>query len=1060
MYKYLVLLSLLVAHLGGAALHIDRMECEHRTNPLGLDTTKPRLTWTFRPDGTTHGQRQTAYQIQVASSLFALQSDSANLWDSGKVESAETVLVPYAGKALKSDMDCFWRVRAWDQDGAVGPWSEVANWSMGFLNAGEWKAEWIGLPMDDGESSAPVTYLRTEFLLPSKPIRARLFITAAGLCEPSINGQRVTDDVFSPGWTQYDKRLYHRCYDVLPQLKTGENAIGVALGDGWYGLKHQGRGRTRIKAELHVTMADHGWTARISTGRSWRGTRSGPIRMSDIYNGEDYDARQVMTGWAEPGFAATDWRPVLVGHRDQTAWADVAPAIRRKLADNAASISVDNALVDKDPIHGVKKELRLDYTVDGQARSLRVPEKQAVLVTAPGGTLGKLAIVSARYGAKDKWIDATPKVRAAVRDGQLRIVATNEAFGDPIYGTVKNLEVTYRFGDGPEQTKTVAENATLSLVGATYALPRNATIVRAVYGAESPDAIAEATLQAHPGVPVRRSGDIPPVSISQPKPGNYVFDFGQNFAGWTRLKASAPAGTKVTLRFAEMLNKDGTVYTANLRSAKATDTYVFAGTGEEVWEPAFTFHGFRYVELTGLPAAPTSETLTGVVLRSAARETSTFTCSSPLVNQLYSNILWGQRSNYLEVPTDCPQRDERLGWSGDAQVFVRTGAYLMDTAPFFAAWLRTFNDCQTAEGGYPNYAPLGGGISPAWGDAGVICPWEIYQAYGDRRQLVAHYPEMVRWIEFLRERSTDLVRPAQGFGDWLHVNDDTPKDVISTAYFARVTRLVAEIAKIDGNTADAAKYGKLADDIAAAFRKAFVAPDGKIKGDSQTAYLLGLGFGLLTDTQREQAAQHLLRKLKSRDNLLSVGFVGVNLLLPVLTDIGHPELAYQLIQERRYPSWGYSIDNGATTIWERWNSYHKEKGFGNVGMNSFNHYSFGSCGEWMFGTMAGIKPLAPGYSRILVAPLPGPGIDHLDASYDSIRGTISVSWRRIGDGLSMSTMVPPNTTAEIHVPLAGKGSVTVNGKPLEQAEGLATASRTATALVLNAGSGVYAFDVR
>jgi alpha-L-rhamnosidase len=1049
MYRIPLALSLLVATLASAALQVDRMQCEHRINPLEIDTATPRLTWTFQADPKApRGRRQTAYQIQVDS-----QQDitGAGLWDSGKVTSAETVLIPYAGKPLRSDMDCFWRVRVWDEKGEESPWSPMAQWSMGFLDAKEWTAQWIGLPVEDGESPAPASYLRKEFALAAKPIRARLFITAAGLCEPLVNGKTVTDDVFVPGWTEYGKRMYYRSYDVLGQLKAGPNALGVALGDGWYGLKHGGRGRTRILAQLHVELAD-GTKLRIVTDGSWLGTRNGTIRMSDIYNGEDYDARQGMPGWAEPGFTATGWRPVRSGRLDQKVWKDVAAAIRQKLKANAKSIAASNALAGGDPIHGFKKELRIDYAVKGAAKSLRVPEDQTILIVTGDKKPGKLTIVSARYGAKDKWADATQKVRGAVKNGQLRVTATNEAFSDPIYGTKKALEVTYRFGQGPVQKKSAAENTPLVLTGPTYVLPRDATIVRAVYGAESRDTIADSVIQAHPGVPVRRSGDIPPVSVSEPKPGNYVFDLGQNFSGWVRLQAKAPAGTKVTLRFAEMLNKDGTVYTANLRSAKCTDTYVFAGKGQETWEPTFTFHGFRYVEITGLPTPPTQGTLTGVVLRSAARETSSFTCSNPLVNQLYSNILWGQRSNYLEVPTDCPQRDERLGWSGDAQVFVRTGAYVMDTSSFFHAWMRTFNDCQQPDGGYPNYAPLGGGVSPAWGDAGVICPWEIYQAYGDQEQLVAHYPQMKRWLEYLRKRSKDLVRPAQGFGDWLHVKDNTPKDVIATAYFARVTRLVAKIAALDGKTADAAKYNTLADEITRAFRKAYVAKDGKIKGDSQTAYLMALGFGLLTEDQHQLAATHLVRKLKERENRLSVGFVGVNLLLPVLTDIGRSDLAYSLIQERKYPSWGYSIDNGATTIWERWNSYHKEKGFGNVGMNSFNHYSFGSCGEWMFDTMAGIAPLEPGYKRIRIAPVPGPGIDHVAASYDSIRGRIATEWRMQKDTFTLQVTIPPNTTAEVQLPRFGKG--TVQSTPTVQAR------NPDRPLTLEVGSGTYAFRMQ
>jgi alpha-L-rhamnosidase len=563
-------------------------------------------------------------------------------------------------------------------------------------------------------------------------------------------------------------------------------------------------------------------------------------------------------------------------------------------------------------------------------------------------------------------------------------------------------------------------------------------------------------IQAYPGVPVRVTQQLPTVKLTEPKPDTYVFDLGQNFSGWARLKVKGNPGDKVNMQFAEMLNADGTVYAENLRSARAADNYILKGGGQEIFEPHFTFHGFRYVQITGLTQKPAPETVTGIVIHSDMPMTSSFECSNPMLNKLYSNTIWGQRSNYLEVPTDCPQRDERLGWTGDTQVFVRTGTYNQDAAAFFTKWNIDLMDTQNAAGTFGQQAPVFHGHgSPAWADAGVICPWTIYTVYGDVRMIEKHYDAMAKFIDYCRSKG--LTGPGGGFGDWLAIGSKTPKELISAAYFGYTTSLMAEIAEDLGKTEDVKKYNALFDEICANFQKTFVQPDGKITDESQTSYCLALHYNLLTDKQRTQAATHLVDRIKAKDYHLSVGFVGVSILLPTLTEIGRSDLAYRLIQNTTYPSWGYSIEQGATTIWERWNSYTKKDGFGNVGMNSFNHYAYGACGEWMFRSMLGIETDGTGFKKIIMAPELGEGVTWAKGHYDSIHGRISSHWNRDQKTFQWKIVVPPNTTATVCVPAGRIEDVTESGKAITKADGVKFIKMENNTAVLKVDSGSYEF---
>ncbi len=566
-------------------------------------------------------------------------------------------------------------------------------------------------------------------------------------------------------------------------------------------------------------------------------------------------------------------------------------------------------------------------------------------------------------------------------------------------------------------------------------------------------------LNAYPGIPVQVTQELPVKKITQPAPGVYLFDLGQNMVGCARLKIKDKKGTKIILRYGEMLNPDGTLYTRNLRSARATDVYYVKGKGTESWVPRFTFHGFRYVELTGCSSKPGLEAITGLVMHNPLPETGSFTTSYPLFNRLFQNIVWGQRGNYLEVPTDCPQRDERLGWTGDAQVFISTASYNMDISTFFTKWLVDLNDAQRSDGAYPDVAPefgIGFGTS-AWGDAGIICPYVIYKTYNDKRILEKYYPQMAKSIDYLKQNSKNLIRPDSGYGDWLSINADTPKDLIGTAYFAHVTQIMKEIAHVLGKTNDESEYQKLFNDVRIAFNKAYVSDDGHIKGDTQTGYLLALQFNLLSEDNQAKALEYLVENLKSRKWHLSTGFVGSNLLLPTLTRFGKEDIAYRIAFTESYPSWLYPVKQGATTIWERWDGWTKEKGFQDPSMNSFNHYAYGCIGEWMYSTIGGIQPDGPGYKKIIIHPVINKILTYANTSYQSIQGKIVSNWKIRQNKIILDITIPINTRATVYIPTRNSQKIKESGKLVSLSKEIKYLTTENKYAIYQLGSGNYHF---
>ncbi len=882
-----------------AKTQVSNLICEYHTNPIGIDVQHPRLSWQLVSD--EQNVMQTAYEIRVANNPSDLSKKSKWIWSTGKVASDQSLDVVYEGPEIESMQRVYWQVRVWDNNNKVSKWSEPAYWEMGILKPEQWTATWITMENEpEKNGSLPAHYYRNEFESAKKVRSARAYVTSLGLYELYINGQKVGDQLFTPGWTSYKTRLQYQTYDVTGMIQQ-KNAIGAVLGDGWFrgnigfSTQHNYYGeQIALLVQLKIDYTD-GTSETITTDKNWK-VSNGPIRESDIYNGETYDANLEMNGWTTTGFNDGNWKEVAVLNHSKS------------------------------------------------------------ILIAPQGD------------------------------------------------------------------------------------------------------------------PVKAVEEIKPIKqITTPK-GEMVLDMGQNMVGWVRLKVQGKKGDVITLKFAEVLDKEGNFYTANLRSAKATDTYILKGNGEEIYEPKFTFHGFRFVMVEGMDRMPEMDQITGVVIHSDMEPTGSFSCSEPLINQLQHNIQWGQKGNFLDVPTDCPQRNERLGWTGDAQVFSSTAAFNFDVAPFYTKWMKDLAADQLPTGRVPHVIPdvlSGGGGSTAWADASVIVPWTTYLAYGDKRILEVQYPSMKGWVEYMKGRAGDdnLWTGDTHYGDWLafattrsdYPGATTEKDLIATAYYSYSSGLLAKIAAIIGKNDEARKYAQLSDDIKKAFVNEFVTPAGRLVSNTQTAYCLALSFDLLPDELVPEAAQYLAEDVKKMGHL-TTGFVGTPLLCKTLSDKGYADLAFMLLNRKEYPSWLYPVTQGATTIWERWDGQKPDGTFQNVGMNSFNHYAYGAIGEWLYTYVAGIQidPKAPGYKHFILTPHTGGGLTNATAQYKSLYGQIESAWKIEGNTLIYNVDIPANTTATIKLPKASLESVSINSSPLKE-EKSKNIKETKEGVSLDLGSGKYQF---
>ncbi|MER7577813.1 family 78 glycoside hydrolase catalytic domain [Streptomyces sp. NPDC126514] len=993
-------------------LTVAQATVDHRSKPLGVDVKRLRFGWKL--SASAPQQRQGAYQIQVMRDA----DGEDGLWDSGRVASVRQDGISYDGPALESLTRYFWRVRVWDAQGRTGRWSGLQSFETALREAtSQWQAGFIGQPVPEinftgaswmwypeGDAAASVPagmrYFRRTLDLASLPANATLAITGDDTADIWVNGQLASASPRRPGsWTAAS------LVDITRYLRAGVNTFAVAA-------ENSSQGPAGVLAKLELSGGGS-----LTSGTSWRTSRTAP------------------TGWNNPGFDDAAWPQAQVSAAAGSGpWKALvgttrtAPLLRKSITVDkpvASARLLTTALgLHETRLNGSRVgddvlapgwtdyNKRLPYSVYDVTQQLRQGENVLGATLGNGWYSGWIGFAGGqRYGTQP-WYAA--QLHVTYTDGTTQTVRTDDSWritsgpirADDLYqGESYDARLVAGAWDRPGYDDGKWSKVALRTAAAPRLVPR-----------------------VDNGVTVQK--ELRPLSVTEPKPGVWVLDMGQNLTGWNRLSLRGPAGTTVTVRHGEVLNGDGTLYTANLRAAQATDRFVLAGTGEtETFEPRFTVHGYRYVELTGLPSGftPTAETVTARAAWTDGADSGTFTSSSAMLNKVQHAIVWGQRGNMLYVPTDCPQRDERYGWTGDIAAFAATSTFNLDVHSFLDKFSDDLVDAQRSDGAFTDVAPdvLGGAGTAGWGDAGVIVPYTLWQRYGDLSTADRHFTAMTRWVDYLRATAEpSLIRDRTTFGDWLNVADDTGQDVVSTAYFAWSARLVSRMATATGRTAEAASYGQLADRIAAAFTQRFVSSNGTVKGNTQTGYVLALSFGLLPPHLVKPAADRLAAKVASRNGHLSVGFLGAENLLHVLADNGHEDTAYQILMQPDYPGWGYMVNKGATTIWERWDSIRNDGSFQDAGMNSFNHYGLGSVGDFLYRQVAGLAPAEPGYGSLMIAPRRGGGLTSASATHETPYGRAVSEWSVANGTLTLNVSVPPGAWATVKVPTSQQQSVT------------------------------------
>ncbi len=1016
---------------------VIRLRCEDVANPLGIDITRPLLSWQMEDE--RRNAKQSAYRILVGTSADGITHEKGDVWDTGKIASQQSLHVPYSGPPLQARHRYYWAVEIWDATGDLSASSKPAWWEMGLLNKSDWKAQWISQPDPEQQADRKAgvkwiwvagenalkhvppgkRFFRYELDLDEVPRNATFLVSGKDSMEAFVNGTKVGS---SATWGTFE------VLNIGSALKTGANLVSVTVTtDGTGGMA----------GLLKLTQAN-GSIRRIPSSEKWEASSSQDSDFAPAAVIADLAAQPIADPW--PPQPASYFRATFNSKNDVS-------------------------------------RARLYVTSLGSYLTFLNGHRVGKDILTPGWTDYSKRIQYQTYDVTDLIKDGTNVIGAVVGDGWyasgLGWKLQRFLFGPPPRRLLLQLELTNTNG----KTQVISS-------GRNWRTSTGPILEQEIYGGETYDArkefpfdrptshdaswkpveiaaAPEVLLVAQRDEPIRVTDTLPPKAVTSPTPGVIVFDFGQNIAGWARLKVKGPPGTTVHLRFAEILKPDGNIYRDNLRAAKATDTYILSGKGDEIFEPHFTYHGFRYVELTGYPGKPSEDSIEAIALHSALPETGKFETSSQLVNQLWRNILWGQRDNLVSIPTDCPQRDERLGWMADAQIFWRTASYNMDMDAFANKWMADVRDAQSPDGAFSDVSPRVIDIAdgaPVWGDAGIIVPWTTWQQYGDLRIVSENWHAMKKWLDYIHAVNPDFLwenRRNNDFGDWVPANSTTPKDLIATAFWAYDAKLMSQMASALGKNTEAAEYQELFGKIRAAFITKFVKDDGTVGNGSQTCYLLALHVDLLPGNLRQTAADHLAHDIESRDWHLSTGFVGTAFLMPVLSANGKNEVAYHLLLNDTYPSWGYMIRKGATTMWERWNG-----DTGDPAMNSFNHYAFGAVGEWLYQTVGGIRPdpSGAGFQNIIIHPRPDSRLTHAYAQYDSPYGKISSDWTmESGKPFSLKVVIPANTTARIYLPANENDRVTADGSPI--GDEFKHLGREEGFEIYQTGSGSYHFEV-
>lgn len=910
---FIIVFNLFLINLQ-ASIQVNNLRTEMLKDPIGIDNISPKLSWNIQSD--RRGIYQKSYQIIVASTFDKLMNGEGDLWDSGKVNSNQSIHIKYNGFRLKSRDKCYWKVRVWTED-EESAWSEPAKWTMGLLHHNDWISRWIGFDRsfswdrEDKFSRLSARYFRNTFFSDKEVSEARIYIIGLGLYELFLNGQKVGNQVLAPSPTDYHKNIKYNIHDVTDMINSGENAIGIILGNGRYYTMRQftqpykikNFGYPKLLFQLEIDYND-GTREVIKSDDTWRGTADGPIRSNNEYDGEEYDARKEMKGWNTIEFDDSSW-------------------------------------------------LKAEY------------------VQEPEG----------KYEA-----------------------------------------------------------------------------------------------QINPNIKIKHT--MKPISIEEINPGIFILDMGQNMVGWLRLKVKGERGDQVTLRFAEILNKNGKLETANLRDARATDKYTLKGNDEEIWEPSFVYHGFRFVEITGYPGIPKLSDFEGIVVYDDMETIGHIETSSDLLNQIYKNAWWSITGNYKGMPIDCPQRNERQPWLGDRSTVALGESFMLNNYHLYSKWMDDIKYSQRSDGSIPDVAPAFWRYysdNMTWAGTYLMTAKMLYQQFGDVEVLKKHYPYMKLWLKYMQDRYLDenYILTKDSYGDWCappktieegrgkNANIKYPSTLISTAYYYYYLKLMQDFALLTGNDVDIDEYVIMANKVRTSYNNTFFKVDSMYYGNnSLTENIISYCLGLVPDNYSSSLFSTIENIIEKRNKgHLSTGIIGTQWIIRSLIDGNRSDLAFKLATNITYPSWGYMVENGATTIWELWN--------GNTAapnMNSYNHVMMlGDLIIWYFENLAGIKtgldPTESGFKKIIMKP----DIDNLTfvkASYHSFYGLIESKWEKTSTKFIWQVSIPGSTSAVLYFPKKYGKSLSEGGNNINNVDGIRILEENNSTITLEIGSGNYNFELK
>lgn len=1081
--------QLLCVHaLPTARVEIVDLRCDSMVTPLGNDSAAPVLSWKLQDS--RHGASQTAYRVLVADRMELLAREVGNVWDSGKVNSWQSAGVRYQGAKLEPEKRYFWKVETWDKNGMPYPASAVSWWETGLMDAAHWQAEWIGYEDDEHASvraahaawvtnpaipeGAKMENSRHDLRLIidlNKPVAyAKLYATGEDTAAAWINGQQDLQAAPRAPWGRLPWRSYAAA-EVQTHLHTGKNLLAIEAM--LYG--NRARSQTPINAALYVRFTDGSSTVFKTGDQGWKATLNASGKWREL----EYDD----TSWTHPiaypavhdAFGGSDelgiplqTPPVVLLRRQFSVHKPVVSARLYVTSLGSYRMSVNGRQAGDQVLSPgwTDYRQRVAYQVFNVTSQLHAGQNVLGAYLASGWYETPLEWVGQgnNYGATQPALKA--QLRIEHGDGTVDWIATDES---------------WRASDSPITTAEIYN-------GETYDARRLQTGWDSAAFSDAGWATVALIHPHEPEIvwqswqPVRAIKTLSVQAVTTPRPGIYIYDFGQEFAGVAKIKVSGRAGTDIQMRYGEILNADGTLYVENLRNAKATDHYVLSGKGLEQYQPMFTFHGFRYMEVSGLTAALPLSDVQAVVLHTDASITSDLKTGSAMVNQLWSNVLWGQRSNFVSVPTDCPQRDERLGWAADAQVFWRTASFNMDLTAFSRKYAADLRGTQVGTAMYGIYAPgtakPNAGYGPGWSDAGVIVPWTSWIQSGDTTIIEQNWEAMQQYLAAIQSANPDYLwknKSGIAFGDWLAPEGHTSQTLISTAYWAYDATLMSQMAHALAKPEDERKYIDIFEKIKAAFERKYVHSDGLVGStpsssasseislskkpvETQTGYVLALNMNLMPEAMRPLAAQRLVDRIAANEWRLGTGFLGTPYLLEVLSNTGHSDVAYRLLLNTTYPSWGYMVQHGATTMWERWNG---DKMLNDPGMNSFNHYAYGAVAEWIYRYAAGVDTVADGsgFHSINLHPNFDSRLGSLDFSYESPYGTVRSSWKTSDGEAAWKISLPPNTSGRLPLSFTQARAYSIDGVSMDHSVLKRTTGKQDNQWVYELPAGTYLFKV-